>query len=59
MCVSVCVMCVCVCVFGVSVCVCGGGGGAMFDDKFVYINIVCFDVGFVVVFNVIPIKCIA
>ena len=23
----------------------GGGGGAMFDDKFVYVNIVRFDVG--------------
>ena len=32
-------MCVCVCVHL-------EGGGMMFDDKFVYIDIVCFDVGF-------------
>ena len=23
----------------------GGGGGSVFDDRFVYVNIVCFDVG--------------
>ena len=26
-------------------CVCRGGGGADVDDKLVYVNIVCFDVG--------------
>ena len=47
-------MCVCVCVCGVWVCVyvraclcvCVGRGWPMFDDKFVYVNIVCIDVSF-------------
>ena len=41
-CVRACVrvVCVCVCVLGL-----GWVVGAVFDDKFVYINIVCFDVG--------------
>ena len=34
-------------VVGFSECVClyGRGGGGMFDDRFVYIEIMCFDVG--------------
>ena len=41
-------ICVCVCVC-VCVCMCirkVGGGGVMFDDRLVYVNTACFDVGF-------------
>ena len=48
-CVRVCVyVCVCVCVGGECVCVHAcmrRERRAMFDDKFVYVNIVCFAVG--------------